>query len=299
MLSDQAVQGLWAAKRLQPNRSLCGLLLKDLFNLNSAQYESVRKNFETRLSSSVSGIYEAKEVENKFAIVVQLPDTLAFDKGLMYASGATLAALAIGGATAYGLSGSRKTKVVSEVDPELESLRAENERLQRELEALAQEKRNSLGQVLVTNELSKHRVNTERVPEVPQINEECESKLKQLEQEKKLHDEQLCQERRRNQELNTKLNAYASDDEEKQPQSLMIKGDVIKLQDGTLTVSVYQPLIQEETNLEGPVAQLRLYPQDVFSPAQSLSTLCMNQPNLARAADSIFVCRHKIGRAHV
>lgn len=141
MLSDQAVQGLWAAKRLQPNRSLCGLLLKDLFNLNSAQYESVRKNFETRLSSSVSGIYEAKEVENKFAIVVQLPDTLAFDKGLMYASGATLAALAIGGAAVHGLSGSRKAKAVSEVPTHSETyiesllakvttLEAENNKLQ-------------------------------------------------------------------------------------------------------------------------------------------------------------------------
>jgi len=118
MLPEHEVRGLWAAKRLRPNRSLCGLLLKDLFNLDQAQYESVRKNFETRLTSGVSGIYEAKEVENKFAIVVQLPDTVAFNKGLMYAGGATLAGLATLGLGVYGPKwmGSKAVPVQSEIN---------------------------------------------------------------------------------------------------------------------------------------------------------------------------------------
>jgi hypothetical protein len=109
MLSTQVVNGLWASNHLRAQRSICGLLLKDIFGLNAQQYEFIKKDLEDATQGD-SGLYQAKNATHKFALVLKLPDDIARDKNTMSAGTATLAALASGADT--------KTKPSSELKDE-------------------------------------------------------------------------------------------------------------------------------------------------------------------------------------
>lgn len=104
MLSTQAVDGLWASNRLRAKRSMCGVLLKDIFGLNAQQYEFVKSELENAAKGN-SGMYQAKDSSHKFALVLKLPDEIAQDKNIIGAGTATLAALA-SGAVLYKKEGS-------------------------------------------------------------------------------------------------------------------------------------------------------------------------------------------------
>lgn len=58
-LPDEVVEGLWGVSRSQADRSLCSLLLKDVFQLNSSQYNDVRKAFGSDKLPGLTGIYKA------------------------------------------------------------------------------------------------------------------------------------------------------------------------------------------------------------------------------------------------
>jgi hypothetical protein len=94
-LADNVVEGLCTSCS-RSDRSLCGLLLKGIFKLDDEEYESVRQSFQKSYGGDGSGIYKANGIENAFALVIQLPDKVAFDKRIIGAGGAALAALAVG-----------------------------------------------------------------------------------------------------------------------------------------------------------------------------------------------------------
>jgi hypothetical protein len=95
-LPDDVVEGLWGANSMQKDRSLCSLLLKDVFQLNSDQYRDVRRAFESDQVPGLTGIYKAVDVTKGYAIVVELPDEVASNSNIQNAGIAALAALAVG-----------------------------------------------------------------------------------------------------------------------------------------------------------------------------------------------------------
>lgn len=124
-LPADVVQGLWGVKRSQADKSLCGLLLKDIFQLNAEQYKDVRKSLETAKLPGPNGIYRATDRTNAYAIVVKLPNEVASNPQIQSAAVGALAALALSGAAGFahhkGLF--RKTTEVDrvfDVDDELQ-----------------------------------------------------------------------------------------------------------------------------------------------------------------------------------
>lgn len=95
-LPDEQVEGLWAAQRFQSDRSLCGLLLKDVFQLSAKQYKDVRTAFESTSTPGPTGIYKSNDGSMDYAIVVELPDESASNPNIQTAGIAALAALAAG-----------------------------------------------------------------------------------------------------------------------------------------------------------------------------------------------------------
>jgi len=95
-LPDEQVEGLWESQRLQSDRSLCGLLLKDVFQLSSKQYKDVRTAFESTSTLGPTGIYKSNDGSVDYAIVVELPDESASNQSIQTAGIAALAALAAG-----------------------------------------------------------------------------------------------------------------------------------------------------------------------------------------------------------
>ena len=95
MLSAEAVEGLWASNHLRANRSMCGLLLKDIFGLDAQQYELVQRDLDNAIAGH-SGMYQSKLAPHKFALVLKLPDDIAHNKKVIGAGTAVLAALASG-----------------------------------------------------------------------------------------------------------------------------------------------------------------------------------------------------------
>lgn len=101
-LPADVVQGLWGVKRSQADKSLCGLLLKDIFQLNAEQYKDVRKSLETAKLPGPNGIiYRATDRTNAYAIVVKLPNEVASNPQIQSAAVGALAALALSGAAGF------------------------------------------------------------------------------------------------------------------------------------------------------------------------------------------------------
>jgi len=122
MLSEEAVDGLCASNRLRSKRSMCGLLLKDIFGLDAQQYDCVKNDLENAITGN-SGLYQAKHAAHEFALVLKLPDEVSQNKKMVGAGIAILAALASGAVVCL--------KMPSE---ELSQLRLENATLHAELE---------------------------------------------------------------------------------------------------------------------------------------------------------------------
>lgn len=100
VLPDEVVRGLWDVKRSRSDRSLCGLLLKDVFQLDAEQYNEVWKSFDSDQVPGPNGIYKDCTRSNAYAIVVKLPEEIASDPRIQSEGVATLAAVALGGRAA-------------------------------------------------------------------------------------------------------------------------------------------------------------------------------------------------------
>lgn len=136
MVSSQAVDGVWTSNHLRAQRSMCGLLLKDIFGLNAQQYEFIKKDLEA--TEGESGLYQAKNATHKFALILKLPDEIARDQNIIGTATATLAALASGAVLCRmeGLSGASATKL--EHGPENRHIKTSSQ-LREDMNALLRE----------------------------------------------------------------------------------------------------------------------------------------------------------------
>jgi hypothetical protein len=158
-LSDEQVEGLWDAQRLQSDRSLCGLLLKDVFQLNAKQYKDVRAAFENSALPGLTGIYKANDEVGGYAIVVELPTAVATDPSIQTAGYAALAALAASSVVG-GVAKTVYNRKVKAYETELSTSKS-SEKVSKDVLASAQLKLSELAESQAEKEAQNSSMKTE------------------------------------------------------------------------------------------------------------------------------------------